>query len=127
MKRQAELKRYNAVKIIGTFVIATILVGGIWGIKANAAQRADNDKAEYQIQEICLKNEIRSCLEEMGYYNSGITMTKVMEADGSREYSVLLHHSDLDTKDEVLVNDVYVALSYIQPKGDNMTVNYTIF
>ena len=54
-------------------------------------------------------------------------MTKVMEADGSREYSVLLHHSDLDTKDEVLVNDVYVALSYIQLKGDNMTVNYTIF
>ena len=127
MKRHAGLKRYNALKIIGAFVIATILVGGIWGIKANAAQRADNDKAEYQIQEICLKNEIRSCLEEMGYFNSGITMTKVMEADGSREYSVLIHHSDLDMENEVLVNDVYMTLYNIHMGGDNMTVNYTIF
>ncbi len=127
MRKQVILKKYNVVKIIGVFVLTTILLGCVWGIKANAAQKADNDKAEYQLQEIQFKNEIRSCLEEKGYYNSGITMTKVMEADGSREYTVLLHHSDLDIVENHRINDVYEALSHIQMDGDNITVNYTIF
>lgn len=121
------MKKYSFVKIIGIFVVAVIMLGGVWGIKANAAQKADNDKAEYQLQEIQLKNEIRECLEDMGYFNSGITMTKVMEADGSRQYTVLVHHSDLDITNFEKTNDVYLSLSHIQVTGENMTVNYTIF
>ncbi len=127
MKKQLVLKKYSVAKIIGVFVVATILLGCVWGIKVNAAQKAEYDKAEYQLQEIQLKKEIRSCLEEKGYYNSGITVTKVMEADGSREYTVLVHHADLDMTDENIVNEVYTSLSYIQMAGDNITVNYTIF
>lgn len=127
MRKQAVLKKYNAAKIIGVFVLVTVLLGCVWGIKANAAQKAEHDKAEYQLQEIQLKNEIRSRLEEKGYYNSGITVTKVMDADGSREYTVLVHHADLDITDENIVNEVYTSLSCIQMTENNITVNYTIF
>ncbi len=36
--------------------------------------------------------EIRALLEEKGYGNCGITMTKVMKPDAPKEYTVLIHH-----------------------------------
>ena len=96
--------------------------------KINAdIERITNDKAEYQLQETELKNEIRACMENLGYYNCGITMTKVMDENGKREYRVLLHHMDLDKADSERVNELYLMLSYIQMPEENMTVNYTIF
>ena len=127
MNMQTGLSTYNVVKVIGVLALAIILLGGIWGIKANAAQKANNDKAEYQLQETELKNEIRACMENLGYYNCGITMTKVMDENGKREYRVLLHHMDLDKADSEKVNELYLMLSYIQMPEENMTVNYTIF
>ena len=127
MKKQLTYKKYNVIQVIGILVLVTVVLGSVWGIKANAAQKAENDKTEYQLQEIELKHKIRNCLEEQGYYNSGITITKVMEADGSREYTVLLHHSDLDASDNEKVEEIYEVLSYIQVQCINMTVNYTIF
>ena len=121
------IQKNNTVKIVTILVLAVLVLWSICSIQANAAERAENDKAEYQLQESQFKSEIRTCLEEMGYNNSGITMTKVMDADGSREYTVLVHHQDLDTDDFENVDEIYGILSQIQMPGENMTVNYTIF
>lgn len=121
------IQKNNTVKIVTILVLAVLVLWSICSIQANAAERAENDKTEYQLQESQFKSEIRTCLEEMGYNNSGITMTKVMDADGSREYTVLVHHQDLDTDDFENVDEIYGILSQIQMPGENMTVNYTIF
>lgn len=120
-------KRNYTVKVVAFFVFAVLILWSICSIKANAAQKADNDKTKYQLQEAQLKNEIRSGLEEMGYDNAGITMTKVMDADGSRAYTVLVHHQYLDADDTDKVNAVYKSLYTIDTPDDNITVNYTIF
>lgn len=120
-------KTNYTVKIVTFFVLAVLILWSICSIKANATEKADNDKTEYQLQEVQLKSEIRAGLEELGYDNAGITMTKVMNADGSREYTVLVHHSYLDADDTDKVNAVYVSLYTIDMADDNMTVNYTIF
>lgn len=128
MRTLKMLKQRNyTVKIVAMLVLAVLVLWSICSIKANAAERAENDKTEYQLQESQLKSEIRDCLEEMGYNNSGITMTKVIDADNSREYTVLVHHQDLDTGDLEKVNEIYGILNQIQMPGENMTVNYTIF
>lgn len=120
-------KRNYTVKVVAFFVLAVLILWSICSIKANAAQKADNDKTKYQLQEAQLKNEIRAGLEELGYDNAGITMTKVMDADGRREYTVLVHHQYLDTKDTDKVNAVYAFLYTIDMADDTITVNYTIF
>ena len=120
-------QRNYTVKIVAFFVLAVLVLWSICSIKANAAERAENDKTAYQLQEVQLKSEISACLEELGYSNSGITMTKVMDADGGREYTVLVHHYDLDTENLEKVDWIYGTLNQIQMPGENMTVNYTIF
>ena len=61
------------------------------------------------------------------YNNCGITMTKVMNADGLREYTVLVHHQYLDADNQEQMNDVYEVLMAVETDDTNMTVKYTIF
>ncbi len=44
--------------------------------------------------------EIRDFLEQKGYGSSGVTMNKIIEADGTREYTVLIHHKRIDSLDD---------------------------
>ena len=127
MTRSDVLRRYNVVKIAGVLLIVAAIFWCAFGIKANAAVKAENDRKEYQLQEIQFKQEIRTCMEDMGYFNSGITVTKIMNENGSRKYNVRVHHQYLDLENTDAVNEVYSALSHIQVQGDNITVNYTIF
>lgn len=127
MTKAIFLKRYNVLKITGVLFVIVAILWGVIGIKANGAEKAENDKVYYQLQETQLKNQIREELEEMGYNNCGITMTKVMNQNGLREYTVLVHHQYLDTTNEEKVNDIYEALMSVEVDDTDMTVKYTIF
>ena len=107
--------------------MAVLVLWSICSIRANASEKAENDQTEYQLQEAQLKREIRAGLNEMGYYNAGITMTKVMDTDGSREYTVLVHHQYLDANNLEKVEAVYEVLGTLDVGDDDITVNYTIF
>lgn len=124
---RASLKKKYTVKVVGALFVVILVLWSICGIKANAAEKADKDKMEYQLQEAELKSEIRAGLEELGFDNCGITMTKIMDADGSREYTVLVHHPYLNADDTDKVSAVYESLWAIDMADNNMTVNYTIF
>ena len=127
MTKTVFFKRYNVLKITGAFLMVIAILWCVLGIKANGAEKAENDNAYYQLQEMELKSKVRAELEELGYNNCGITMTKVMNADGFREYTVLVHHQYLDTDNEEKVNDIYEVLMAIETDDTNMTVKYTIF
>lgn len=116
--------------VVTATVITAVMVLVLWsacGIKANAAERADNDRMEYQIQENTFLKEIRNCMEEEGYYNSGVTLTKIMDTDGSREYKVMVHHSDIDLDDEEKIASIYLLLCQVSFEDENVMVNYRIF
>lgn len=116
--------------VVTATVITAVMVLVLWsacGIKANAAERADNDRMEYQIQENTFLKEIRNCMEEEGYYNSGVTLTKIMDTDGSREYKVMVHHSDIDLDDEEKIASIYSLLCQVSFEDENVMVNYRIF
>ena len=121
------IKRYNVFKITGALFMVIAILWCVLGIKANGAEKAENDKAYYQLQETQLKTKIKVELEELGYNNCGITMTKIMNADGLREYTVLVHHQYLDADNKEQMNDVYEVLMAVETDDTNMTVKYTIF
>lgn len=124
---RASLKGNYTVKIVVSAVVAILVLWSICGIKANAAEKADNDQMKYQIQENHFVKEIRNCMEEQGYYNSGITLTKLMDIDGSREYKVMVHHSYIDLEDDAEVTNIKEMLGNINFNAENITVNFTIF
>lgn len=117
----------NKVMAAGLFILAIVVLWSICGIKASAAEGADNDRETYQIEEQLFVKEVRNSLEAQGYYNSGITVTKVMDTDGSREYKVLVHHRDMDLQDEDVVDSIYYSLNQITMDGENVSINYQLF
>ena len=127
MTKTIFIKRYNVLKIAGALLMVLAILWCVLGIKVNGAEKAENDKAYYQLQETQLKGKIKAELEDLGYNNCGITMTKVMNANGLREYTVLVHHQYLDAENEEQIKVVYEVLMTVETGDENMTVKYTIF
>lgn len=125
--RKIALGKKEKVTGICIFLLVGIVLWSLCGIKANAAEKAENDRMEYQIQEKHFVKEVRTQLEKQGYSNSGVTVTKVMDTDGSREYKVLVHHKDIDLQDAKEVLEVYAALDEITMEGERVTINYQLF
>ena len=52
-------------------------------------------EGQYRELEERLAEETKAYLEEQGFYNSGVMVNRVVEADGSREYTVTVHHREI--------------------------------
>ena len=73
-------------------------------VTATVRSRTALDRAElegyYREKEEQLVREARKYLNAQGYQDSGVMLTRVVGADGSRVYTVTLHHSDFDRLEE---------------------------
>lgn len=56
-------------------------------------------EAFYREKEKALVKEIRAFLNEEGFENSGVTLTRVVDDKGQREYTVTVHHGRIDKMD----------------------------
>ena len=55
---------------------------------------------KFHYNPISLTKETREFLTEEGFLNSGVMLTKVVDADGSREYTLTVHHGRIDEMTE---------------------------
>ncbi len=65
----------------------------------------------YEEQEKVYVQEIRTFLKEQGYQNCGVTLTRVTTEDGSRTYTVRMHHKYFDRLDEAGREELENALN----------------
>lgn len=87
--------------IITTVVLVLITFFSIAGTVVSKSDFADNELEEYYLQkEQQLTEETREYLNKKGFQNSGVTVTHVVESDGSREYKITVHHGDIDRMSE---------------------------
>lgn len=93
MRKRAGNLGFVAVTIILVLLTALCFAG-------TAASRASSDSAElegyYRQQEDRLVSRARRLLEEQGFAYSGVMLTCVVEPDGSREYTLTVHHGEID-------------------------------
>ncbi len=54
----------------------------------------------YREMEQQVREETTGYLEKQGLFHSGIMINHVVEADGSREYRVTIHHGEIDKMNE---------------------------
>lgn len=84
------------------FVAVTILLVLLTAFcfAGTAASRTTLNSAElegyYRQQEDQLVSRARRFLEEQGFAYSGVMLTRVVEPDGSREYTLTVHHGEID-------------------------------
>ncbi|MBD5485495.1 MAG: hypothetical protein HDR18_08270 [Lachnospiraceae bacterium] len=82
---------------IVTFLLVLII---ILGVKGTVMSKENGERAGQNRYYDALEEEYRErtqiLLEEEGYHNCGINLTWVAYEDGSREYTLLLHHRKLN-------------------------------
>lgn len=75
----------------------------------------------YRAQEKELVQETREYLNQAGFIDSGVMLTKVLEANGSREYTITIHHSKIDKMDTVSRESLREELETLVFVADNCT------
>lgn len=82
--------RFWAVTIMLVIVTACCCAGTVMSRTDFSAQELEHYDRERERQMV---EDVREYLRQRGYGNSGVMLTRVMDADGSREYTLSIHHS----------------------------------
>ena len=103
MKNLKEITITTVVTMLLILIIAFCICGTAFG-----QNRGRNQAQEryYRAMEQEYVKEIRKLLTERGYCNSGVTMNRVVQEDGSRQYTVTIHHRRITRLDEEQQNEL---------------------
>lgn len=83
-----------------TVVLVAMIAFGIVGtVKGQEKGQNAAEEAYYREREAELLQETRIYLNELGYVNSGVTLNRIVDAEGEREYTFTIHHSRIDKMD----------------------------
>ena len=85
---------------IGLMIMAFMMM--TLSVNATQSKRLQHENEYYEELEDSYVKELREELADRGFRNAGITMTKIFYEDGSREYTVKIHHKRMErlTKQE---------------------------
>lgn len=97
MEGRAGSLRFWAVTSILVTVTAFCCVGTVVSRTDFSARELEHYDRERERQ---LVEDIREFLRQQGYGNSGVMLTRVVDADGSREYTLSIHHRRITTLGE---------------------------
>ncbi len=110
-------------------ICIVVLVMSVCGIEANGRTRNNlgDTTARYKEIEQEYSGSIKDKLEDMGYYNAGVSMTKIVNGDGSILYVVAVHHSKIDLLDEYQRDELSAIIvgDGIAVDNSSVRINYT--
>ncbi len=101
MREYRERNLGTKVRKEAVFVLFTILLVMVLAmfVSETVMSQTESDMIvdeQYYVQlETEYVHEIRTYLAQQGFEHSGVTLTRIIETDGSRNYEVILHHKDI--------------------------------
>lgn len=100
-------KGFALLTMVLILVIAFCTTGTVMGME-NGKERMD--ESGYKQVEKEYVTQVKSYLQKEGYENSGVVLTKVIYEDGSREYTLNVHHKRItklsETEQEFLRSEL---------------------
>ncbi|MCM1189279.1 MAG: hypothetical protein NC541_08275 [bacterium] len=91
MKRAGGLRFWAATVLL--VLTAAFSVAGT--VKSGNGSDGAKREEYYLEKETRLAEDVREYLKEQGFLYSGVTVTRVVNEDGGREYKVSVHHRDI--------------------------------
>ncbi len=115
----------------GFGIITVVLIAVIiFCVKGTVSSKENSERAEANRYYAALEDEYldrtRDILEEKGYCDCGVTMTRVTMEDGSREYTVLLHHRKLQRLNAEEKNELIGFLADMEFDNDVCRFRYDL-
>ncbi|MCM1026643.1 MAG: hypothetical protein NC432_09410 [Roseburia sp.] len=115
MKRAGSFKFWTATVIL--VLIAALFVGGT--VKSGTNPDLAELEGYYGGLEEQLVKDMRVCLDERGLADSGVMLTRIVDADGSREYTIAVHHRNIGGMTAVEREELKAALEKLAFEGEN--------
>lgn len=118
-------------KTVGYVTVTILLVLIIFGLASKTVQSQNpydmkEQEAYYRLLEKEYLAEVRTYLNSAGLNNCGVMLTRVVEADGNREYTITIHHSRLDkfsVEDKVAIMEELREFAF---EGENCSFIYSL-
>ena len=112
MRHTKESKMKNGIETMMIAVLCVVVLSLLFSIhvQSREADAAFTNTAYYQEQEKQYRKDCRKILDAYGCYDSGITMTRVVEADG-RTYQLEIHNAHFAVMTEKERNELKEALT----------------
>lgn len=91
----------TACFIVVTVCLILVIAFSITGtVKSQSREALAAQESYFREQEKQLAKDIREWLYDKGYRNSGVNLTRVVNADGERIYTVSVHHRAINNLSE---------------------------
>lgn len=103
-------------------LLSAFFIGGT----VKSGSNKDNQQLEryYRAQEQQLVRDTRNYLNQSGFQNSGVTLTRVLEENGMREYTITVHHDKIDRMVEMEREALKAELSTLVFMEDNCSFSH---
>lgn len=124
MDRNAGMAGFVAVTVILVLVTAFFCVETVM---SSPGINSRNQEGYYLAKEQELTEDVRALLGREGFENSGVMVTRVVEEDGSRLYTVSVHHRRLDALDEEEREQLLRQLESLTFGDDNCSFRHQFF
>lgn len=116
-------------KVFGAVTVLFVLII-IFCVKGTVMSRESNESARENHYYAALEQEYlertRQLLEEEGLRNCGVNLRWVADGDGTREYTVLLHHRKLDRMSEEEKSILIMMLSKMEFRDEACSFQYEL-
>lgn len=90
-----------AVALCGTAIVLMVTVMTVFTAKSAVREWREKQKETYYLtKERELEGKVRDYLEDNGFRHSGVMLTRIVDEDGNRAYTLTVHHDRIDRMDE---------------------------
>lgn len=76
-------------------------------------------EAYYHAKEKEMVDEVRKYLNDNGFRNSGVALTRVVDGEGNREYTLTIHHDRIDVMSTEEMDELKSRLSAFNFQAEN--------
>lgn len=116
-------RKTGSLKIMAATILPVLAAAFFFSSTVKSMTEPDRAETEgyYREREEILVREVRSFLDALGYRNSGVMLTRIVDADGSRSYTLSVHHRELEepAKEELAL--LAAGISELEFSGEGIS------
>lgn len=119
-------KGMSKTLIFGMAVIGlSMVIIGMTTMTVRSQSRLEQAQIEryYREQENEMVRQVRTFLNENGFDDSGVSLTRVVNEDGSREYTLTVHHRKITALSDEGREELKKELAECNFEGENCSFN----
>ena len=120
--REGTKRAIMAISALVLIGITTLCISGTVH-SSEKVERREREKYYRELEAEYVKN-VRFFLNEEGYSNSGVTMTKVIDEEENRSYTVAIHHRGIENLQQEEQEQLQAELSQIKGEGMDGIITY---